>query len=258
MNVLKKIGALASASALTGVVVFAGAVAVASAAPVTLVIDKEVLLPGESVNVTIDGCSVGSTLTISLNGEVLEDEVVAEGDLPIANALAWEDLDGGLAEFSITCTPAAESEEVVSSADASFYVFGDSYVEAMPETFFTGDTVSITAGDFVAGSTVILKVIPQGSTEAVYSVELGTAEDDFSVTGDVVFPKTLENGQYVLEFSDGVSDIVKAELFIGARPTTEPTPSATPSATASPSASASATPTMKPTTVRPGLPSTGN
>lgn len=252
MNVLKKIGALASASALTGVAVFAGAVAVASAAPVTLVIDKEVLFPEESVNITIDGCSVGSMLLVELNGEVLQDSILVEGDLPSTNTLGWEDIDSGLAEFSLTCTPAADSGEAVSSADDVFYVFGDTYVEALPETFFTGDTVSITAGDFIPGNTVTMKVIPEGSTAAVYSVAVGTAEDDFSVTGDVVFPKTLEDGEYILEFSDGVSDIVEAELYIGARPTTEPTPSASPSVTAAPTATPTATPT------RPGLPSTGN
>ena len=62
MKLFKKVSALTSASAMTGLVVFAGAVGVANAAPVTLVIEPGYLVPGETATVTIDGCSVGSTL----------------------------------------------------------------------------------------------------------------------------------------------------------------------------------------------------
>ncbi|MEO7587601.1 MAG: hypothetical protein ABIS84_06190 [Arachnia sp.] len=262
MNLFKKVGSLTSATALAGLAVFAGAVGVANAAPVTLVIDADYLAPGEIATVTVDGCAVGSTLALMINGDSSLSELVGEGDLPYTAGFAHDELEPGTVEFSATCTPAEGSGEAVSSSSDSVQVFGVSYIEAEPDTFHTGETVSITAGDFLPGTDVTLDVIPAGSETSVYSTALGSADEDFSVTGRVVFPEDLECGTYTVEISGG-EDVVSAELSICGAPTPEPSPS--------PSVSASVTPTVSPSTsvqptvtaspsrpTNPGLPSTGH
>ncbi len=265
MQFLKKVGALTSASAMTGLVVFAGAVGVANAAPVTLVIEPEFLAPGQSAVITVNGCAVGSTLAYTLNGEDLEkDFVVAEGDLPKKDTVAYEDKifePGATMEFSVTCSPAEGSAEAESSANDSVTFFGARYVEATPTTFFAGDTVSITAGDFVPGTAVTLEVSPQKSEEVVYSKSLGNAKADFSVTGDVVFPEDLECGEYRVILTGGEYSSV-ADLYICDKPA-QSSPSASPSTSPSTNPTASAQPiaTAIPSPTRPanpGLPSTGN
>ncbi|RMB59633.1 hypothetical protein [Tessaracoccus antarcticus] len=263
MKLFKKVGALTSASALAGLAVFAGAVSVANAAPVTLVIAPNYVVPGESVTVTIDGCSVGSTLDLMENGEPSLSETVIEGGLPWTAEFGYKELEAGTVyDFSVTCTPAEGSDEAVTSASDTVTVFGASYLEAEPDTFHTGETVSITAGDFLPGTAVTLAVIPSGSEVSVYSSALGTAADDFSVTGDVVFPEDLECGTYTVEITGG-DDSVSAELSICGATTPEPSPSPSVSASATPTLAPSASPqpsaTASPTRpTNPGLPSTGN
>lgn len=260
MKLFKKVSALTSASAMTGLVVFAGAVGVANAAPVTLVIEPGYLVPGETATVTIDGCSVGSTLQLKIDGETFLDEVVAEGSLPDTLRFPYDDLSSGTADFTVQCTPAADSDEAASSASDSLTVFGRDYVEAIPDTFYAGDTVSITAGDFLPGTPVKLEVLPEDSEKVVYTKGLGTAKADFSVTGDVAFPKGLTCGEYDVVITGGEYTST-ASLYICGKPTTSPSPSASPttSPSVSPSASAQPSATASPTRpANPGLPSTGN
>lgn len=262
MNLFKKAGSLIGASALVGLAVFAGAVGVANAAPVTLVIEPAYLAPGETLDLTIDGCSVGAVMALMVNGESLVSDTVGEGDLPYSVGYDYEDLDPGTTmEFSVTCTPAADSTEAPSNASDTITVFGASYVESVPDTFYTGETVSVTAGDFLPGTAVSLAVIPSGSETPVYSTALGSAAADFSVTGNVVFPKDLECGDYMVQISGG-EDVVTAELRICGAPVTSPSPSPSPSVSVtpsvSPSTSAQPSATASPSRPTPGLPSTGN
>ncbi len=265
MKLFKKVSALISASAVTGLVVFAGAVGVANAAPVTLVIEPEYLAPGEQAVLTIDGCSVGATLTLSVNGEQVQTGPVGAGSMPVEIVIG-EGLEyvetGATNEFSATCTPGEGSDEAATSASDSITLFGSSYVEAIPETFYAGDTISITAGDFLPGAAVKLDVVTKKSKDVVYTKGLGTAKADFSVTGDVAFPKDLKCGEYDVVITGGAYS-ASAGLYICGKPTTTPSPSATTSPSTSPSVSPSASSQPSSTTsptrpVSPGLPATGN
>lgn len=259
MNFLKKVGALISASVLTGVALLGVAAAVANAAEVAITIEPAYLAPGQTTIITVSDCEVGSTLSYVIDGEPQADPVVLTEE-NLADAVTTEvdyevELAGAEIEISATCT---NEEEAATTATDSIFFFGLSYVEATPSSFFTGDTISITAGDFLPGKLVTMTVFPKGSDSSVQTETLGTVVNDFSATGDVVFPKALANGDYVLKFSDGESPVVEVPLYIGGRPTVEPTPTLPPSVTqsASASSSASSTPTKKPSSPR--LPSTGN
>lgn len=265
MKFFKKVSALTSASAMTGLVVFAGAVGVANAAPVTLVIEPEFLAPGGTATILIDGCAVGSSLTLSINGAEDFTEVVEK--MPYTIDVTYELAEGfefGTNDVAVSCA----SAETTTSANDSLTLFGRDYVEAIPDTFYAGDTISITAGDFLPGDAVTLEVLADDSEDVVYFKGLGTAKADFSVTGDVAFPKDLECGEYDVVITGGEYSS-SAGLYICGKPT--PEPSASPSASASPSVSPSASPSVSPSAsaqpsattsptrpVNPGLPSTGN
>ena len=234
----RRLGALAAAAALAAVPALGLMTQVAEAAPVTVSVSDELVGVGETSIVTLDGCSVGSTLTLVLNDETPDVLVVAEGDLPMEIPVAYADGTPGEAVIAVTCTPAEGSTEVETTATASLYVLGATWIEADPVEFNAGDTVAITAGDFMPGAAVTLALTPQDSDELLFSQEMGAAGDDFTVSGDVVFPADLECGIYTVSLSDG--DYI-AEGSLEIRPQAEATP--TPAAA---------------TETTPGLPSTGN
>lgn len=279
VKTLKKAGVLSAATSLAAGVMFVGAASFASAAPVTITADTLNIAPGGSADVTIDGCVVGATLTIDaplLYGEDNpQTDVLDEGWLPSTETFPYEfalDEDGELLftelPITVTCTPPEGVEEEASTAGLTLNFYGDTYLLADPEEFFTGDEVTITAGDYLPGETVTLDVYPEGTDESVFSTAIGTAAEDFSVTGVVVFPADLECGNYDLVFASETS-AVEGTLYICGAPEPSPTPTPTeaptvaptptPTETVVPTPTVSATATTAPTSrPQPGLPSTGN
>lgn len=290
MNPFKKLGALIGASALTGVAIFVGAVGVANAAPVTLTIEPSHVAPGGSISMTVNDCSIGATLETFINGVKTEAvQVITPGLLPITEALAYDlvltvfDLEPGeTGTFSAMCTPAEGSGEAVSSVSETITVFGSSYIEVDPDPVCVGETLSVTAGDFMPGTVVTLYSALFGTEDVAFSATLGTAGTDFAVTGDVVIPAGLESGTYLIELGgDDDDEVIRTEVEICDAPepgpspsppvSVSPSPSPSPSASVSPSSSPSpsasvspsvtALPTVTVTTTRPsrpGLPNTGN
>ena len=268
---MKKAGVLAAATALTASLAFLGSTMVASAAPVTVEVDADYVLPGGVAQLTIAGCSVGATLTIT-GGVEDETITVAEGTLPMVTPLPYEELaPGSTVSYSATCTPAEGSAEAETTASDSTYVFG-SWIDAVPPEFYAGEPVTITAGDFEPGVSVGLELYPEDGTELLFSAPLGVAGADYSASADVTFPAELECGTYDLDVVGG-EQLVLAQLYICGEPTPTPTPSPTPSetvtpsasptvtasatATATPSATASATTSAPRPAAGPGLPATG-
>src|SRR5690606_26526651 len=109
--------------------------------------------------------------------------------------------------------------------------------------FVTGEDVTITVGDFLPGETVAIEVYPVGSEELVFTENLGTAAEDFSVTGTVVFPADLQCGDYDVVIGSETTAVVEVELDICAA--AEETPTPTPLPTVAPTVTP--TPTVIPT-----------
>lgn len=261
VNLLKKAGALASASALFGLAVFSVAAGVANAAPVTVDIDSQyILLDGtkikylmqqETAFMTVEGCPVGSTMLQMIDGEPYNDPFEVDEDFSgfdiSYNEMVGEwQFAGAIAEYSVECTPDGGTPEASSSDSVYFF---DQYVEAEPEEFSTGQSVNITAGDFFPGTAVTMEVSPNEYEAAVvYTQDFGEAAQDRSVTGDVVFPEDLECGEYDINFIGGETSVFTLLQICGETPE----PSVTPPKSAQPSAPAA------PVSPKPGLPSTGN
>lgn len=273
---------MVGATALAASLSFVGATNIANAADVAVETDAQFILPGGTVNMTISGCSLGAELVI-FDGTTEEGRsvTVEEGTLPMTVTVAHDSFltgdapryRGGDVEVGANCIPAAGSEETPTQALTELYLYGR-WVEADPASFYAGDPVTLTAGDFPAGTEVTLELYPEGSDELVWSAPLGTAGDDLSVSGVVTFPADLECGTYGVDIVGG-EQFVPAELYICGEPDPTPTPTPTPSASAtasvspSPTPTVTATPTSSPTAsatsvptstqpTRPGLPHTGN
>lgn len=256
MSFARRIGAVGAATAVTAAVFFAGLTSLASAAPITVTVADQTLTPAQNFEASVTGCAVGSTLDVTLNGTAFSSAAVAAD--PTTVTIPFASLEAGdVNAVVVTCTPTGEA---ASSATVEAYAFGAVYLEADPETFFSGDTVKITAGDFLPGESVRLELYStSGGDAAVFTKVLGTAGEDFSVSGSVVFPTTLPCGDYDIVVTDGDNEVT-ATLYMCTEPSATPSATATATATASasvePTASASSTPTRSPS--RPGLPSTGH
>lgn len=285
---VRKSGVLAAATALAASVAFVGMTTTASAAPVVAELSASEILPGGEAIMTVSGCSVGAELVI-FDGTTEEGRsvVVEEGTLPMDVAIAHDsfiaaDADlyrGGDAQVGVNCLPAEGSEEAPSQQILDVYLYGR-WIEADPASFYAGDPVTITAGDFPAGTQVELELYPAGGDQLIFSAPLGTAGEDLSASGTVTFPEDLKCGTYALDVVGGEL-FVPAELYICGEPDPTPTPTPTDSPTPTPTDSPSPTPTDAPTATptpsptatasptastaptnttpsRPGLPSTGN
>lgn len=280
VKIVKKMGVMAAASALAASVAFVGATTTASAAPVAAELSATEIVPGGSATMTVSGCSVGAELVV-FDGTTEEGRsvIVEEGTLPMEVTIAHDSFivadgelyRGGDVEVGVFCIPAEDSEEEPSEQILDVYLYGR-WIEADPASFYAGDPVTITAGDFPAGTQVELELYPAGGDELIFSTPLGTAGEDRSASGVVTFPENLECGTYALDVVGG-DLFVPAELYICGEPEPSPTPTPTPTDTPTPTPTDSPTPTPTPTATasptastaptstnpsRPGLPSTGN
>lgn len=264
MTILKKFGALTGASSLIAAGIVAVAATTASAAPVQIVWDSEYYTMTSTGQLTVTGCE-GGTVTVTTPDEV-EKEIAMTGASATVDFTFPEGYYGDFTAAALCLQPVADGEPVTSEATTDTYVLNEE-ITAIPENFFAGDTVSITAKEFLPGSKVTLTVTDAAGT-TVYTQVLGNADDNLTVKADVVFPESLECGTYDVEIASAEQSL-GAELYIcGDRDdddTPSPSPSPSPSASASPSVSPTApAPSVGPTTPgpknpgRPGLPSTGN
>lgn len=262
MTIIKKLGALTGASALVaaGLVAFAGQSA--SAADFGIGWDADYYLPGDTAVLTAVGCAPGNVVEFYLPGEdeVIEVDVYEDGDIPAQSVDIPEDVAGELFAYAICITPAwgEEPEEEV-DAEAEAYIL-DKTLTAVPSQFQLGDPVEITAGEFVPGALVTLRVNTIDGEETLWSHEMGYAGEDRLAVSDVTFPTTLACGLYNVHVSSSgavVDNFVEADLTLcGAAASPSPSPSTSPSASASPTAPA--TPTATATPGKPGLPSSGH
>lgn len=282
---------LAVVTVLAASASFTAASQVATAAPVVVELAATEILPGGETSMTVSGCSVGAELVL-FDGTAQQGLgiVVADDSLPMTVPLFHDSFPlaaggrGTTVQVGADCLPGAGSQEAPTQSRQDVYVYG-SWLDA-PDEFTTGSPVTLTAGDFPAGSQVSVEVYPAGGADLLFSSPLATAGEDRSVSGVVTFPVALECGTYSLDVVSG-DVFVAAELYIcGApeptptptptpSPSPTPTPSATPSATSTPTAAPgpstaptpTATATPSPTSgaapagqrgARPGLPHTGN
>lgn len=268
MNILKKLGALAGASALvgTGIVAVAGGVAFADVEPR---LDAEYYTIGGTATLSIGNCEAGSELIVQTNHtpDLVETTVAESGVIEDITIQLDENVYGPL-DVRVTCNTPEGSTEAPSEVDLDAYILNQT-ISANPSVFEAGEEISVTAGEFLAGETATMKVTPRGGGEVVYTQEMGTvAEDRGSVTAPVTFPADIECGLYDVTVST-VTNAATATLNICGQddddetPSPTPTPEPTVTPTADPTVAPTVTPTADPTVAptqptRPGLPKTGN
>lgn len=260
---IKKILAAVFAAAVMSTL----AVAVANAAvSFGITTDRHSAMPSDQVVVTADDecAAAGGTL------QLLVDDV-GQPATHSGNTLTWtvaENTAGLVVQISANCL---DDDDVVlgTSNEVALTVFGAEWVVSHPEVFTMGEPVTFTAGDFTPGSHVTLSLLDASGAQQ-FSGPLGTAGDDFSVSGTVTFPTDLEPGDYVLHLTDGtlfvtVTLTVHPEEDEAPTPGPEPEPSQTseptgnPSSTPSPQPGAGAAPSPGGGGASaPGLPSTGH
>ena len=262
MSILKKLGAITGASALVGAGLVAVSGSLAMAAPMTASWDSAYYVPGDTATLTVAGCEAGGTANVGLPGasEYQKILVPESGVIAPIEFTTPDDRYGNL-EADVYCTTTENPTGDGTDATAAAYVLG-SKLTAVPSSFKLGDTIEVTAGEFVPGDAVTLKVNTQAG-KTVWTMQMGTAGEDKEAVSKVTFPDTLECGTYIVNVSSKSAvkaNEVEAELYMcGATPT--PTPSATSSASStptvkpSPSKSPTKAPTKKPG--KPGLPHTG-
>lgn len=253
MTILKKLGAVAGASALVGAGLVAFGGSAAQAAEFSVEFDADYYTPGSTATITAADCGVGNTVEFGLPGEeeTIEVAVGADGSIAPQKFDIPERTYGDMSVVASCVTPAGDVTEVTAEA----YILNQT-IEANPASFPSGTPTEITAGEFIPGSDVTLRVNTQGDdAETVWSTSMGVAGDDMLVVKSVTFPTSLPCAVYDVHVSSQGAEVdnsVVAELRLcGA--TSSPSPTA--SASVTPSATPSATPTKKPT--KPGLPSTG-
>lgn len=256
MTILKKLGAVAGASALVGAGLVAFGGSVAQAADFSAVFDASYYLPGDTATLNLAGCAAGNTLRVAVGDAAPTESVVPESGViaPVIFEIP-EDVAGELGALARCIDPADNTTEVTAEA----YIL-DQTLEANPASFPSGTPTEITAGEFIPGSDVTLRVNTQGDdAETVWSTSMGVAGDDMLVVKSVTFPTSLPCAVYDVHVSSQGAEVdnsVVAELRLcGATSSPSPTASASATPTVTPSATPSATPTKKPT--KPGLPSTG-
>ena len=254
MTILKKLGAVAGASALVGAGLVAFGGSAAQAADFSAVFDASYYLPGDTATLNLADCAAGNTLVVAVGDSEEQESVVPESGViaPVIFEIP-EDVAGELGALARCIDPADNTTEVTAEA----YILNQT-IEANPASFPSGTPTEITAGEFIPGSDVTLRVNTQGDdAETVWSTSMGVAGDDMLVVKTITFPTSLPCAVYDVHVSSQGAEVdnsVVAELRLcGA--TSSPSPSATPSASATPTVTPSATPTKKPT--KPGLPSTG-
>lgn len=255
MTFFTKLSALTGASALVaaGLVAFAGQSA--SAADFGIAWDANYYLPGDTATLTTTGCAAGNTVEFFLPGgeDPVEVTVPEDGNVAAETIEIPEDVAGVLGATA-TCTTPGEGDEPDQTvqAEAEAHIL-DQQLKAVPSEFTLGEAVTLTAGEFVPGAKVTLRVNTLDGEQTLWSHEMGDAGEDLLAVSDVTFPTSLECGTYsVLVSSSGaeVDNSVEADLVLcGATPSPSPSPSV------SPSVKPSATPTGKPQT--PGLPNAG-
>ncbi|WP_040284615.1 hypothetical protein [Tessaracoccus massiliensis] len=251
MNILKKLGALAGASALAATGIVAVATTTASAQPVTAAFDQAYYTIGGTATLTVGGCAAGGVLEIAVPGEE-EDRVinVVEPAEPTVIEITLPENTFGEMGAAARCTePVEGGQPTVTTAEAQAYILNQT-ISANPSVFEAGEEISVTAGEFLAGETATMKVTPRGGGEVVYTHEMGTvAEDRGSVTAPVTFPADIECGLYDVTVST-VTNAATATLNICGQDDDDETP---------PTVTPTADPTVAPTQpTRPGLPKTGN
>lgn len=259
MTILKKLGAVAGASALVGAGLVAFGGSAANAADFSATFDASYYLPGDTATVTLANCAAGNTLVVAVGDAPEQESVVPENGVIAPVTFEIPDNVAGKLGASALCIDADNTTEVTAEA----YILNQT-IKANPASFPSGTPTEITAGEFIPGSDVTLRVNTQGDdAETVWSTSMGVAGDNMLVVKTVTFPTSLPCAVYDVHVSSEGADVdnfVVAELRLcGATSSPSPSPSAsaTPSATptVTPSATPSATPTKKPT--KPGLPSTG-
>ena len=262
MSILKKLGAITGASALVGAGLVAVSGSLAMAAPMTASWDSTYYLPGETATLTVAGCEAGGTANVGLPGASEYQKIVVPESGVIAPIEFTTPADRyGNLEADVYCTTTENPTGDGTDATAAAYVLG-SKLTAVPSSFKLGETIEVTAGEFVPGDAVTLKVNTQAG-KTVWTLPMGTAGEDKSAVSKVTFPDTLQCGTYIVNVSsksDVKANEVEAELYMcGATPTPTPTAtssaSSTPTVKPSPSKSPTKAPTKKPG--KPGLPHTG-
>lgn len=250
MTILKKLGAVAGASALVGAGLVAFGGSAAQAADFSAVFDASYYLPGDTATLNLADCAAGNTLVVAVGDAAPTESVVPDNGViaPVTFEIP-EDVAGELGALARCIDPADNTTEVTAEA----YIL-DQTLEANPASFPSGTPTEITAGEFIPGSDVTLRVNTQGDdAETVWSTSMGVAGDDMLVVKSVTFPTSLPCAVYDVHVSSQGAEVdnsVVAELRLcGA------TSSPSASASATPTVTPSATPTKKPT--KPGLPSTG-
>ena len=256
MTILKKLGAVAGASALVGAGLVAFGGSAAQAADFSANFDASYYLPGDTATLTLADCAAGNTLRVAVgDAEPTESVVPDNGVIAPVTFEIPEDVAGELGARAACIDQ--DAPKIKAEAEAEAYIL-DQTLEANPASFPSGTPTEITAGEFIPGSDVTLRVNTQGDdAETVWSTSMGVAGDDMLVVKTITFPTSLPCAVYDVHVSSQGAEVdnsVVAELRLcGA--TSSPSPSATPSASATPTVTPSATPTKKPT--KPGLPSTG-
>lgn len=254
MTILKKLGAVAGASALVGAGLVAFGGSAAEAADFSANFDASYYLPGDTATLNLADCAPGNTLVVAVGDAEEQESVVPDNGViaPVTFEIP-EDVAGELRARAECIAGDDDTTEVTAEA----YIL-DRTIKANPASFPSGTPTEITAGEFLPGSDVTLRVNTQGDdAETVWSTSMGVAGDDMLVVKSVTFPTSLPCAVYDVHVSSQgaeVDNFVVAELRLcGA--TSSPSASASATPTVTPSATPSATPTKKPT--KPGLPSTG-
>ena len=246
MTILKKLGAVAGASALVGAGLVAFGGSAAQAADFSANFDASYYLPGDTATLNLADCAAGNTLRVAVGDAAPTESVVPESGViaPVTFEIP-EDVAGELRARAQCIAADDDTTEVTAEA----YIL-DQTLEANPASFPSGTPTEITAGEFIPGSDVTLRVNTQGDdAETVWSTSMGVAGDDMLVVKTITFPTSLPCAVYDVHVSSQGAEVdnsVVAELRLCG---------ATSSPSASASATPSATPTKKPT--KPGLPSTG-
>lgn len=256
MTILKKLGAVAGASALVGAGLVAFGGSVAQAAEFSANFDASYYLPGDTATLNLADCAPGNTLVVAVGDAEEQEGVVPESGViaPVTFEIP-EDVAGPL-RATAQCI---DDEDNTTEVKPEAYILNQT-IKANPASFPSGTPTEITAGEFVPGSDVTLRVNTQGDdAETVWSTSMGVAGDNMLVVKSVTFPTSLPCAVYDVHVSSQGAEVdnsVVAELRLcGATSSPSPSPSASASASATPTVTPSATPTKKPT--KPGLPSTG-
>lgn len=267
MTILKKLGALTGASALVAAGLVAVSGSLAFAADLTAEWDANYYLPGDTATLKVTGCEPGGTINVGLPGasEYQEIPVPADGVIAPITYKTPSDKYGAI-KARVYCVTEANPSGNGTDVTAESYILG-SKLTAVPSSFQLGDTIEVTAGEFVPGAKVTLRVNTQDGSKTLWSTPMGNANEDRVAVSDVTFPTTLECGTYTVHVSSQGAErdnAVEAQLYMcGAKPTESPTPTTKPSETPTPKPSQTATskptptktPTKKPS--KPGLPHTG-